>query len=122
MQLSFESVWVFWTLAGMIPTFLIVLYLVSSKKLVINRDFQEEIIPLSTVLGGLAFFVLPLIVGETVALIATSIVYPHLIEGILWRGFTYYILTGFLVTIAILGVILSNRRKRNIREAFENHS
>ena len=120
MQLGFESVWTFWTLVGMIPAFLIVLYLVSSKRLVINRDFREDIIPLSTVLGGLAFFVLPLIIGETVALFATSILYPHLIEGILWRGFTYYVLAGILVTIVVFGVVLSNRRTRKAQETSED--
>ena len=123
LQLGFEIVWEFWQTVGMVFSFLFVFFLFFfSEKFTFNKESEHGIIPLEYITNVLAIVILPQLVGESLAMVATSILYPELFYQILNRGIRYFLISLSLVAFVYFVIILSNRRKRNAREAHENLS
>ncbi len=97
----------------MILTFPIAFFWVmrTLKKWDFREAIEEDIIPLRIV-SRFVILVLPLIVGETLAVIACLLSYPDASESILYRGFSYYLVVfgGLFLVFSVF--YLRNRRKR----------
>ncbi len=108
-----ELVWSFWQLVGVILTTPIAFFWFkrSLKKWNFREAIEDDIIPLRIV-SGFAIFVLPLLVGETLAVVACLLTYPDASESILSRGFRYYLVAFGTIFLMFSLFYLSNRRRK----------
>jgi len=117
LQMDLELVWSFWQLVGLVLTIPIAFYWFkrSLKKWDFREAIEDDTIPIRIV-AGFAIFVLPLIVGETLAVIACLLTYPEESESTLYRGLRYYVvvLGGLLLMLSLFR--LSNRRRKKEQE------
>ena len=118
MQLYPESVWSFWQLVGMILTVPFTLYCIrySRKKWDSSEAINNDTIRIKNVIPKLMILVVPLLVGETLAVIACLMTFPEVSESILYRGFRFYLVTLGCLVLLFSGISLSNRRKKKERE------
>ncbi len=123
LQLGFEIEWEFWNTLGWVISFLFVLFLLFfSKKFTFKKESEHEIISLENLTIVLAIVLIPNLAGESLAAVATSILYPELFYQILYRVIRYFLIWLSFVALVYLVIILSNRRKRNALEALEDLS
>jgi hypothetical protein len=117
LQLYFEIEWEFWNTIGMVSSFLFVIFLlVFSEKFKFKKDSEHEIISLENLTIVMAIVLIPNLVGESLAAVATSILYPELFYQIFYRVVRYFLLWLSFVALVYLVIILSNRRKRKAGE------
>jgi lysylphosphatidylglycerol synthetase-like protein (DUF2156 family) len=117
LQLYFEIEWEFWNTIGMVSSFLFVIFLlVFSEKFKFKKDSEHEIISLENLTIVMAIVLIPNLVGESLAAVATSILYPELFYQIFYRVVRYFLIWLSFVALVYLVIILSNRRKRKAGE------
>jgi succinate dehydrogenase/fumarate reductase cytochrome b subunit len=113
-----ELVWSFWQLVGLLLTlpFALFWFTRSLKKSDFRETVENDKIPIRVVLV-FAILLLPLLMGETLAVVVCLLTYPDASEPILSRGFRYYLVALVILFLMLSLIHVSNRRKKKEQEA-----